>query len=173
MELIAQEGVEAMSIEGIAARAGVAKTTIYRRWSSKGEVIVAALKTIDEKIPIPDTGETRQDLVELIDAFMRAAIESPLAPVVARVAAVATSNPEILDVFRSGLMGPRQAAVREVLQRGIDRGEVRPDIDVDLVVDLFPAIIIFRMLFGGEIDALPKVDATPKLLEIIWDGLAV
>lgn len=173
LDLLVEEGVDAMTIEGIAARAGVGKTTIYRRWSSKEDVIIAALATIDEKIAIPDTGDTHQDLLDLVNSFVRAAIESPLAPAVSRVAGVAPSNPEILAVFRAGLIEPRQAAVRQVLQRGIERGEVRPDIDLDLVVDLFPAIIVFRMLFSGEWGAIPKKDVAERLIEAIWDGLAV
>lgn len=173
LDLLVEEGVDAMTIEGIAARAGVGKTTIYRRWSSKEDVIVAALATIDEKIVIPDTGDTHQDLLELVNSFVRAAVESPLAPAVSRVAGVAPNNPEILAVFRAGLIEPRQAAVRQVLQRGIERGDVRPEIDLDLVVDLFPAIIVFRMLFSGEWGAIPKKDVAERLIEAIWDGLAV
>jgi AcrR family transcriptional regulator len=171
VEILAEQGYGALTIEGIAERAGVGKTTIYRRFSTVEEILVRAFGELDLAIEIPDTGDTRQDLLRLGAAFRGQAASAVLFPVMGQIVGTALSNPTVLDAFRKHLMGPRQATIRTILERGIERGDVRPDIDIDLIVDLLPGGIIFHKLFQLPPDALVSEDYPARVLDTIWNGI--
>ena len=169
--ILAEEGYQALTIEGIAERAGVGKTTIYRRFSSIEEILVTAFGELDLSIEIPDTGSTREDLLQLGEAFRSQAATAVMFPVLAQIVGTALTNPTVLDAFREHLMKPRQATIRMILERGVERGDVRQDIDIDLIVDLLPGGIIFHKLFQLPPDALVSEDYPQRVLDTIWSGI--
>jgi AcrR family transcriptional regulator len=172
VDLLVEEGFQAMSIEGIAERAGVGKTTIYRRFDSKEEIVIAALSTMAGEIRIPDTGDTRQDLLLLGQAFRDQSVTSIIFPVMRHIVGTALTNPAVFEAFRTNLLDPRQAAFRTIIERGVERGDLRPDIDIDLLVDLIPGGIFFHVLFKLPPGAPPAHDFTAWLLDDIWRGIA-
>lgn len=171
VEILAGEGYQALTIEGIAERAGVGKTTIYRRFSTVEEIIVRAFGEMDLVVEIPDTGSTREDLVRLGHAFRDQAMAAVMFPVMGQIVGTALSNPAVLDAFREHLMKPRQASIRKILERGVERGDVRPDIDIELITDLIPGGIIFHKLFQIPPDEQLPDDYPDRVLDTIWNGI--
>ena len=161
-----------MSMEGIAGRAGVGKTTVYRRWASKEEVVAAALRTLDEDVAIPDTGDARGDLGLLIIQFGRAAKASMIWPALRRVVGTAVSTPELLAILWANVLTPRQAAVRTILERGIARGELRPDLDVAFATDAVAGTVLFQVLFRPGEPEPPSPELAEQIVDVLWFGLA-
>lgn len=154
LELIAERGVHGFRTEDVAARAGVGKGAIYRRHRSKDDLVTAAVAAlVDQEIVVPDTGSTRADLL----ALMREAVELYRGSVPGRlmpnlVSAMA-ERPELAQVFREGFLTRRRLALTEVLHRGVERGDLRLDIDLELALDLLGGPLFYRLLItGGPLD---------------------
>jgi AcrR family transcriptional regulator len=153
-ELMAEVGVYEFRTADLAARAGVGKGAIYRRYASKDELVTAAIASlVSEEIVVPDTGSTRNDLLVL----MREAVELYRGPGAGRlmpnlVGAMA-QKPELAKAVREGFLAGRRTALSEVLRRGIERGDLRPDLDVELALDVLGGPLFYRLLItGGPID---------------------
>jgi AcrR family transcriptional regulator len=153
-ELIAEDGVYEFRTGDLAARAGVGKGAIYRRYGSKDDLVTAAIGSlVSEEIAVPDTGSTREDLLVL----MREAVEVYRGPGAGRlmpnlVGAMA-QKPELAKAVREGFLSGRRAALSEVLRRGVERGDLRPDLDVELALDVLGGPLFYRLLItGGPID---------------------
>jgi AcrR family transcriptional regulator len=154
LELIAELGVHEFRTEDVAARAGVGKGAIYRRYRSKDELVTAAIAAlVSEEIAVPDTGSTRTDLLVVMREgveLYRGSLARRLMPNV--VAAVA-QRPELARAVRDGFLRGRRAALSEVLRRGVERGDLRDDLDVDLALDVLGGPLFYRLLVtGGPID---------------------
>jgi AcrR family transcriptional regulator len=154
LELIAEVGVREFRTDDVAARARVGKGAIYRRYRSKDELVAAAVAAlVHEEIAVPDTGSTRADLVALmLDAveLYSGALPGRLIP--SLVGAMAQS-PELARAVREGFLAGRRAALSEVLLRGAERGDLRPDLDVELALDVLGGPLFYRLLVtGGPID---------------------
>lgn len=158
-------------MEGIAARAGVGKTTIYRRYASKEEVVIAAITSVHAPVDIPDSGDSRQDMIELANSFRDQTITSVAFPVVRHLFGLAATHPEIMETIRNKVARPRQAAMREIIQRGIERGEIRDDIDPDIAVDMLPGVMVFRFLFNKSHEEAPSREFIVRLVDMIWNGM--
>src|SRR5512132_365118 len=132
LELIAERGVHGFRTEDVAARARVGKGAIYRRHPSKDELVMASVAAlVDAEIVVPDTGSTRADLLALMReavALYRGSLPGRLMP--SLVSAMA-ERPELARVVREGFLIRRRLALTEVLHRGVDRGDLRPDVDLD------------------------------------------
>lgn len=122
-------------MKGIAERAGVAKTTVYRRWSNRDEVLEAASEAFVRDIGVPDTGAIRTDLVELSRGAVRVYRGLPGRVMPGLVSAMAL-NPDLARTVRNGLLASRRRALRVILERGVERGELREDTDVDLAPEV-------------------------------------
>jgi len=147
LELLAEVGFEAMSIEAIASRAGVGKTTIYRRYSSKAELVADAIESIREEIVIPNTGSLWGDM----DALIQNAAQISLNPLgrqtVAIIISSASSNAEFAQIYWIKYLQPRREAFAVVLERAKARQEVKPDLDPGLVFDTMSGIMLYAMIF--------------------------
>jgi AcrR family transcriptional regulator len=147
LALLSEVGFEVMSMEAIAARAGVGKTTIYRRYASKAELVADAIETIREEIVIPDTGNFERDL----DALIQNAAQITLTPLgrqaVAMIMSSASSNAEFAQIYWTKYLQPRRQAFDIVLERAIARNEVRPDTDSGLVFDTMSGIMLYALIF--------------------------
>jgi AcrR family transcriptional regulator len=153
LELMAERGVPDLRMDDVAARAGVGKAAIYRRYRSKDELVAAAVAALVREITVPDTGSTRADLL----ALMRDAVELYTGSVAARampsLVEAMSRNPELADAVRDGFLAGRRAALREVLERAIERGDLRPDLDLGLALDVLAGPLFYRLLVtGGPID---------------------
>ena len=125
LEILNSEGYVGLTIEGVAARAGVGRPTIYRRWASKAELVVAALvDTVHIAVPDVDTGSLRRDLVAM-QRRQVALMNSPESRrITAGLVADLATDPELGHTYVSEYLVPRRAIVFRVLQRAVDRGEL-------------------------------------------------
>jgi len=136
LELLAEVGPTGLSVEEVAARAGVSKATIYRRWPGKDELVVASLGAL---VMVPDhvpEGSARDGIVYLVSQWWRTYNDSPNGMVFQRVMAHAKSNPRLFESFYDAVVEPRRELFRVALRRGIDTGEIRPDADLELLITL-------------------------------------
>ena len=147
LELLGEVGFDRMSIEAIAARAGVGKTTIYRRYSSKEELVADAIESVREEIVIPNTGNFQSDL----DALIENAAAITLSPIgrqtVATIVSSAASNPQFAQIYWTKYLEPRRKTFAIVLERAKARTEIPTDLDSDLVFDTMSAIMLYALIF--------------------------
>ena len=169
IDLIREVGYDAVTMEGIAARAGVGKATVYRRWSSKETLVAEALQQIMLAVPIPNGGSTRGDL-QLIMGTTLKMYQDPatLALLSGLVAAMARSE-MIATAMRSGFVATWRDAVRTLLERGMARGDVRRDTDVQLAIDMLAAPMFYRFLITGAAIDEPLVR---DVVELVMRALA-
>ncbi len=147
LELLAEVGFDAMSIEAIAARAGVGKTTIYRRYSGKEELVADAIESLRQDVVIPDTGNLWSDLDVLIENAALITL-SPLGrQSVAMIISSASSNAQFAQIYWSKYMQPRRQAFAVVLERAKARHEVEEDLDSGLVFDTMSGIMLYALIF--------------------------
>jgi AcrR family transcriptional regulator len=147
LELLAEEGFQGLSIEDVAARAGVGKTTIYRRWSSKDELVIDAIHEIQVDLTTVDTGNFRNDLVILFKAAYQGILTHPLLPqLVLRLISEFQANPEIFQVFLKQLLIPRLQRFIYMVEQAQARGEIRRDIDWTLALELITGPIFMHLL---------------------------
>ncbi len=150
MELLGEVGFETMSIEAISARAGVGKTTIYRRYNSKEELVADAIESIRQDVAIPDTGNLGSDIDELIDNAARITL-SPLGrQTVAMIIGSASSNSQFAQIYWKKYLKPRREAFAIVIERAKTRNEIKSDLDPDLLFDSMSGIMLYALIFPPE-----------------------
>jgi AcrR family transcriptional regulator len=150
--LLAEGGVRGLTIEGVAARSGVAKTTIYRRWRDRDELALAAVwnDLIDGLQAPGDVGDTRKELVGYVEPLIKI-LRSPLMGGVIRgLASEIAGNRELSQAYRKEFIEPRLAELGRVISRGVERGDLRPDTDVRLAHEMLVGPIFYRLLFSGQ-----------------------
>jgi AcrR family transcriptional regulator len=138
IEQLAVDGWAALRIDAVAARAGVHKTTIYRRWPTRGALVAAALAATPFRTlgaTSPDTGSLSGDVRALVDDFARVWAE-PRTRAVARTLTAARDDPEVAEVW-SGYWRAQIDRVRPIIQRGVERGEAEPGVDPDFVAEMY------------------------------------
>jgi AcrR family transcriptional regulator len=146
VDVFAEVGLEALTMERVAARAGVGKNTVYRRYPSKVELVVSAVRCYTDagKAP-PDTGTTAGDLQALVDDLAAIVTNSPMGRMLPILVAVRTRVPE-LDAAYSDIVAHKRARSAAVVRRAIARGDLRADVDVELVVDGIVSPVFYRFL---------------------------
>jgi AcrR family transcriptional regulator len=154
LELIARRGVHGFRTEDVAARAGVGKGAIYRRYRSKDALVTAAVAAlVREEIGVPDTGSTRGDLLVLMREAVELYSSSLPARLMPRLIGAMAEHPELARAVREGFLASRRTALSEVLRRGVERGDLRPDLDLELALDLLGGPLFYRLLVtGGPLD---------------------
>jgi AcrR family transcriptional regulator len=152
IDVLAETGYDGMTVDMVATRAKAGKATLYRRWPSKAELVidaVACLKQTDlEAANIPDTGTLRGDLIAMIKTPSIQDGERKLR-VMAGLASMISRSPELAVAAREAIVAPRIALNRTFLQRAVDRGEISPDADLDLVAMISPSMVTYRALMLG------------------------
>jgi AcrR family transcriptional regulator len=153
-ELLAEGGVRGLTVEGVAARSGVAKTTIYRRWRSRDELALAVLlDMVAEVTAVPDVGDTRAELVKFVNGAVEILGKSLMGRVMQGLVSELATNPELAKAFRDQVVAARLAEVRRIVDRGIERGDVRAGTDYELAHDLLFGPVYYRLLLsGGALD---------------------
>ncbi len=165
LALLADARGAPITIDAIAAAAGVGKQTIYRWWPSKGAVLLdALLDRADQDVPQPDTGSLHDDLLTLIESTFAGAQRIPTAPALRTLVREASRDAYLAELLQA-YTAARRTAVRAILTRGIDRGELSADTDVDLIVDQLYGLFWYRFLLGhGPLDSRTAADLTNSLL---------
>jgi AcrR family transcriptional regulator len=153
LELIADQGVHDLRMEDVADRAGVGKATIYRRYRSKDELVTAAVAAVVGEISVPDTGSTRNDLTALMNDAVAVYSKPVAAGAMPALVSAMHRDPELARAIRQGFLAARREALREVLVRGVQRGDLAPGLDLELAVDVLGGPLFYRLLVtGGPID---------------------
>lgn len=150
IDVVLQDGAGAVTMEGIAARAGTSKPVLYRRWSDRAALLRDTLVPLAmDAIPHSDTGSYRGDMLAILRGWA-AFFTSPEGAIARAIVAAMPDDPELAEAFRAGVIGWRKAAMTDTINRGIERGEVRPDIRVDVARELGQAFLWHRFLVTGD-----------------------
>jgi len=168
LELLAEIGYDRLTIDSVAARARASKTTIYRRWPGKAELVVDAMNCRKGKTTVPDTGSLRGDLDAIAKTSTSADNETDTQVILGLITALAR-DAELRAVFREQLVDPRTALMKEVFERAVARGEVAEDRNLDLLTSVFPALVIHQLLMSGE---TPDADFAASVMDDVLFPLA-
>jgi AcrR family transcriptional regulator len=161
LDELREHGYAALTIEGIAARAGAGKQTIYRWWPSKADVVLDALLDLAAtKIPVPDEGSLSADLTAFLSATFR---QHGLRPILVGLMAHALLDPVFAAGFRDRFLFSRRAVLRDILDRAVARGEIAADVDLELVVDVVYGVLWYRLM----LDHAPLDDAAGEQLALL------
>jgi AcrR family transcriptional regulator len=149
-ELLAEGGVHGLTVEGVAARSGVAKTTIYRRFRGKRELALAVLIDMVETVAaVPDLGDTRRELIAFVEATIHVLGSTMMGRVMQGLVSDLANDPQLAAEFRARVVELRVAEVRRMVERGIERGDLRPDIDVGIAHELLFGPVYYRLLLSA------------------------
>jgi AcrR family transcriptional regulator len=154
---LTEVGYTSFSVEGVAARARTGKASIYRRWPSKQELVMDAVETL---LPTPeqcgitatawDDDTTTADALRQIARTIGSVLSSPAGNVMRAIKCEAFSDPELARSIDERFQAPRRAAMLDLLRRGVERGEVRPEAVTELVADVLPAVLTHRIVLQRE-----------------------
>ena len=147
LELLGEVGFESMSIEAISTRAKVGKTTIYRRYSSKEELVADAIESIRQDVVIPDTGNLWSDLDLLIENAAQITLNPLGRQSVAMIISSAASNSQFARIYWTKYLQPRREAFAVVIERAKTRNEIQTDLDSGLVFDSMSGIMLYALIF--------------------------
>jgi AcrR family transcriptional regulator len=150
VELFAEVGLDGLTVEGVAARAGVGKATIYRRYPCKIDLVIAASRSFAFGGAVhPDLGSTRADLRALVDWLVNMLTTTALGRAMPRMVADRARVPELADAHRE-IVREKRACHREVVLRGVARGDLRADVDPEAVIDAYVGPIFYRFLISDD-----------------------
>ena len=163
LEVLAEVGYDRLTMDAVAQRAKASKATLYRRWNSKATLVVDALATQKTTPPVPDSGDLRTDL---LTAFcgMGGLTDHDTTQTFGAVMTALSTDPEFAAEFRARVLQPKAQVSRTVFQRAADRGEVRADLDLDLVAPALAGIVLHRLFVMGE-------HPGPTLIEHVIDQI--
>ena len=146
LSLLNRTGFHELSVEAVAAHAGVGKATVYRWWANKGELVIDAfVSAVEKELRFPSAGPVLQSIHVQMRRWA-VIFRSPLGQIVAAVIGAGQSEPEILEAFRSHWVEPRRVEARRLLGQAIKNGEIRADLDPDTILDLLYGPLYIRLL---------------------------
>ncbi|MFI6843530.1 TetR/AcrR family transcriptional regulator [Kitasatospora sp. NBC_00085] len=160
-----------LTIEGIATAAGVGKATIYRRWPNKEALLVDMVSRLETPVPEPTGGSARDDLVSMIEYMRLRGLAKRTRWVLKAALSQMQGLPELHSAYRERVIMPRRQLAREVIQRGIDEGELRSDLDEELLGDLLLGPILYRSILWDDSD-LEDPELAPRMVDALLQGLA-
>ena len=162
--LMREQGYERLTIDAVAKQAGVARTTVYRRYRDKAELVSAAIDTLRDLSKRPDTGDARRDLIAHVEN-MRRNFDMSLA---GTLLMEEPHNPRLIALFRERMVQPRREIIRSSIERGIERGQVRPDLDVERILDLILGALFAAFLTEGR----PAPRWAEQIVDGVWPALS-
>jgi AcrR family transcriptional regulator len=168
LDLFAERGPDALGIEQVAARAGVGKATIYRRWRGKEEMLLDAVGSLRSELPVPQGRSVRADLTALLDWICREAADPRRARLFALLQGEGARYPRLLARYLDTVVEPRRQVVASVLRRGVATGELRENTDIDAAALLLNGAVLASM--SGQ--ALADGRYARRLVEELMRGLA-
>lgn len=153
LSLLEREGYGALTIEGVARHAKVGKQSIYRRWRSKAELVLEAYAShVETKVPIPDRGSLHEDLLTFLGSAFRR-LNRTSGSIMRGLMADGVHDADFNRLLRDVFILKRRQSVGQILARGLVRGELRADTDIDLMLDLLFGPIWYRLLSQhGKLD---------------------
>ena len=134
LELFAEKGADGLCVEEVAARAGVGKATVYRRWRNKEDLLLAALGSLKSPLPDPHGASVRDDLITLVTVMSQDASDPRRTRQYTLLLGEGEKYPRLMARYAETIVEPRRNVIRSVLRRGIETGELRPDIDIEIAL---------------------------------------
>lgn len=168
LDQLAEDGFAGMSIDRVARAAGVSKATIYRRFADKNDLVTAAIATYAIEDAEDLHGDTRERLIAMMQSARERMIDGPGMTIMRQILAESQRNPELVRLHRERTIRPKMAVMVEVLQEGVERGEVSPDADLQLIAELLSGSWMARWNRG---DAFPP-DWSERVVDAIWPAIA-
>lgn len=162
--LLREHGYDRLTMDAVARGAGVARTTVYRRYRDKADLISAAIETLRAPVKRSASGDARVDLVTHLDSVRRNYGVS-LAGVLLMEEPY---NPRMLQLFRERMVSPQRRIVAETIQEGIDRGQIRADIDIERVLDLLLGAFFAAVFAHGR----PGPEWPEQIVSALWPALS-
>jgi AcrR family transcriptional regulator len=163
--VLSERGFSGASVEQVAKRAGVGKPTIYRRYDGKLGLFTAAIATAGSRLEEPiDTGSALGDLMEL----GRRIQEIGEVGLFGALLVEAQRNPPLLELYRRQVIDPRRDGICQILKRGIEQGEICPDVDSDLVIDAISGACLVHYVARGQ----PDENWAERIVKLLWRGIA-
>jgi AcrR family transcriptional regulator len=149
LQVLQDVGYDRLTMDAVALRAKASKATLYRRWNSKLRLVIDALLTTKSTPVVPDTGSLRGDLEQLM-CGVGGMTDSEAVGTFGAVITAIVRDPEFADAFRTEIVGPKVAASQEIWERARDRGEIREDLDLELIEPALAGICLHRVFLMGE-----------------------
>jgi AcrR family transcriptional regulator len=169
LEAIGECGVDGVRCEDVAARAGVGKATLYRRWQGKEDLLIAAFASLKAPLPEPRGESVRADLIAMLDVMAQDADDPRYAQQFALLHGEGQRYPRLVARYMEQVVGPRRELIRSVLRRGIATGELRPDADVEIAMLTLTGAVMAR---GGH-DATPAEPGfAARVVDELLQGIA-
>ena len=134
LELFAEKGPDGLCVEAVAARAGVGKATVYRRWKNKEDLLLAALGSLKSPLPDPDTGSVRDDLIAMVTVMSQDAVDPARQRQFTLLLGEGEKYPKLMARFAETVVEPRRDIMRNALRRGIEAGQIRPGLDIEVAM---------------------------------------
>jgi AcrR family transcriptional regulator len=164
LDLFAESGPDALCIEQVAARAGVGKATIYRRWPGKEDMLVDALGSLSTHLPVPQGRSVRADLVALLTAISREAADPRRSRLFALLQGEGLRYPRLMAKYIETVVQPQRDVVSSVLRRGVATGELRENTDIDAATFLLNGAVLASMYGPEPMDARHAKRVVEELL---------
>jgi AcrR family transcriptional regulator len=150
-DLLIENGFAEVTIEKIAERANVSKATIYKWWPNKAAVVMDGfLNTTNLELPIPDTGSAVEDMFIQVENFA-IFLTSKKGNVITEIIAQGQSDTKLAEIYRKAYFTPRREISKQILERGISKGELRKDLNMEVIIDLIWGPVFYRLLITGEV----------------------
>jgi AcrR family transcriptional regulator len=168
LQILAEVGYDRLTMDAVATRAKASKATLYRRWTNKVSLVIDALHSqhgphSEEKDAVPDTGSLRTDL-QAAFCGMGGLNDPETVAIFSAVVTAVTRDPDFAEAFRRDVVGPKLAATRAVWERARERGELRPDVDLDLLEPALAGVVLHRVFVLGQ---LPDEDLITRVIDQI------
>ena len=170
IEALAERGIDGVHCEDVAARAGVGKATLYRRWGGKEDLLIAAFAAMKHPLPEPRGDSVREDLIALLAVIAADADDPRFAQQYALLHGAGERYPRLVARYKEQVVEPRRELVRAVLRRGIETGELRADIDVEVAMLMLTGAVMAR----GKHDPTPAAPGfVDRAVDELLRGIAV
>lgn len=167
-QLFSVDGYQRMSVDAVAKAAGVTRPTIYLRWPSKAELVIAAITDLERPDALPLSGDARADLETIMRDLMVSFVDHGNAEIFGPLFAERHHEPALIEQFRARLLTPRRNSLAQVLRNGMDTGQVPVGVDVDAVVNALVGALYARIVTG---DPVPH-DFSDRVVDTVWSGIA-
>ncbi|MEX2289116.1 MAG: TetR/AcrR family transcriptional regulator [Mycobacteriales bacterium] len=170
LQLLADGGYDSLTIEAVAASAGVGKASVYRRFAGKEQLVIEAVASLTEPPERVAGAGVRDELVGLLEAFRRRSDSSLAGQIFPRLIGAGVQHPELMRRYREQVLDPRRRRFLDVLQRGVDEGLVRADADLQYAADLIVGPMVYRNLIRN--DPPPGPDLAVRIVDDVLLALA-
>ncbi|HZL57181.1 MAG TPA: TetR/AcrR family transcriptional regulator [Bryobacteraceae bacterium] len=165
LNLIAERGIEATSMDSIAAASGVSKATVYKHWANKDALLIDVLRTHWDQLPEFNSGNPRKDMAELLGYMAEAKRREELGPVWPRIIGYAASNPKFAKAMQEFAFEPRRLQIQRIIGEAARKGELRDRIDAGLATDLLIGPVMHRRFSGNKVSS----DIIRQIVDYFWE----